>query len=667
MKLFLPAFLLLLIGRVGSDIFVSPAGDDANPGTRDRPVATLHRARDLAREIAGEKTIWIGPGTYSLEKPLELTDADGSTCWRGERARLLGGRIVQGFKPVADPQILARLPEAARDAVRVLDLKAAGITDLGRFRSRGFGRPMSPAHLEVFVDHHPMTPARWPNEGQWQRIAGVAEPIKDEWGGAVGKLEGGFLIGTDHPKDWKSLDDVWMHGYWDWDWANSYEKLASIDWEKKHVKTTEPFGLYGFRKGQRFYFLNVLEELDQPGEYYVDRVSGMLYLWPPEQGKETLVSVVEAPLISITNASRITIRGITIEATRGSAIAVSGGENCTIAGCLLMNVGTCAVTIEGGKGHRVVACDISNCGDGGVLARGGDRQTLAAGGHAVENCRFARQGRWSRCYVPSIRLGGVGNRAAHNVISEHPHCAILLEGNDHVVEFNEIHHVAQETGDVGAIYIGRDYTYRGNVIRHNFLHDIRGVGMGSMGAYMDDCVSGTEIVGNVFYRVRRAVLLGGGRDHRVENNLFVYCRPAIHADARGSSKSPVWREMVYGYMKKQLDSVPGELYRARYPAIKALDRYYEGKEGIPPEGNVIARNVCQGKWIEFYDGAKAEMMEIKDNYVAGDVGIESVDEMNFRLKADSPAWKPGFIALPLEQMGLAQDEWRRDGKVEAER
>ena len=195
-------------------------------------------------------------------------------------------------------------------------------------------------------------------------------------------------------------------------------------------------------------------------------------------------------------------------------------------------------------------------------------------------------------------MSGVGLRASHNLIHDHPHCAILFGGNEHLIEFNEIHHIALETGDVGAIYTGRDWTCRGNRIRHNFIHHTGGVGMGSMGVYMDDCVSGTEVFGNVFYKVHWAMFIGGGRDHRVENNVFVDCDPAVRMDGRGLDKSPVWFNMVYDYMKKQLAAVPQELYRSRYPAIADLDRYYANTDGVPPENNVVARNVCVGKWLE---------------------------------------------------------------------
>jgi hypothetical protein len=84
-------------------------------------------------------------------------------------------------------------------------------------------------------------------------------------------------------------------------------------------------------------------------------------------------------------------------------------------------------------------------GDGGVSLTEGDRQTLTSSGHFVENCHFARQGRWSKCYKTAVLMTGVGHRASHNLINGHPHYVILYSGNEHLVEFNEIHRIALET------------------------------------------------------------------------------------------------------------------------------------------------------------------------------------------------------------------------------
>ncbi len=396
-----------------------------------------------------------------------------------------------------------------------------------------------------------------------------------------------------------------------------------------------------------------------------------------------MLSLLGEPLIRLNGASHCLLQGLTLEATRASAVEIHGGASNRVAGCRIANVGNWGVRVQSGAGHGVISCDITDTGDGGVSLSGGDRRTLVPGGHFVEDCLFERQGRWSKCYVPAVLIDGVGSRIANNLIRDHPHCAILFNGNDHLVEFNEIHHIALETGDVGAIYAGRDYTYRGNRIRHNFIHHTGGVGMGSMGVYMDDCVSGTEIYGNIFYQVQRAAFLGGGRDHQVINNIFVDCNHAVELDGRGLDTSPVWHGMVDNFMRKRLAEAPLPLYRERYPAMKSLDEYYgppggaaiEGAafKGVPPEHNVVARNVCSGKWLHVYWHAKSEMLRLENNltnalssFVTAPAGEKPGD---FALKKDAPAWALGFQPIPFDKIGLRNDPLRRSlpsAKVETQ-
>lgn len=692
--------LAMALASVGiparADFYVAPDGDDTNPGTASRPFASPERARLAVRELKAKNglpeerlTIWFRGGDYLRTNAFELGPEDSGEpgrpmIWRAvddTDARWLGGRRITGLTVVKDPAVLARLAPDARGQVYAAELRAVGVADPGAMRSRGFGRATTPAHAELFFGGRPMTLARWPNEGAWETIAGFPNTAGkgDDHGGRIGDLPGGFLYRGDRPRGWRDVRDLWVHGYWAWDWANSYERVEALDLERRWVRTAPPHGLYGFRAGQRFYFLNVLEELDQRGEWFLDRRAGTLYFWPPApvESGETWLSLLDQPLVRCAGASHVVIRGLTLEATRGSGIEIRGGAQVLVTGCRLRNLGDAGVVITGGTNHGVVSCDVTDTGDGGVSLEGGDRRTLTPGGHYVENCHFQRQGRWSKCYVPAVLMTGVGLRASHNHIHDHPHCAILFSGNDHLIEFNDIHHIALETGDVGAIYAGRDYTYRGNRIRHNYIHETGGVGMGSMGVYMDDCVSGTEVFGNVFYRVHWAMFIGGGRDHRVENNVFVECDPAVRADGRGLDPSPVWRGMVDDYMRRQLAAVPAALYRERYPALRALDAYYgppggpaiQGAafRGVPPEGNVIARNVCFGKWLDIGWRAKAEQIEFRDNVVTNDLRqVQGRD--GFRPPAGSPAWQLGFQAIPFDEIGLQRDPDReRWGRLETGR
>lgn len=684
--------LLLLTGAImasagPSEWFVGPGGSDENPGTVERPFATPERARDAVRKQKsagslpeGGVTIWFQGGDYPRTSPLELGPADSGTAtapitWRAvdnARVRWLGGVPVRGWTAVTDPAVLARLDPAARAAVRQSSVKSIGGSRLGALSSRGFSRPTTPAHSELFFEHRPMTLARWPNEGTFEKIAGFPADSGqgDDHGGNIGRLEGGFLYSGDRPRRWQDLRNIWVHGYWAWDWANSYERVESLDPETRRIRTAAPHGLYGFRAGQRFYFLNILEELDQPGEWFLDAGTEQLYFWPPEplDGREVLLSVLGGPMVRLQDVSHVRFQGFDFEASRANGIEIRGGTSNQVVGCRLRNHGNWGVVLDGGQGHNVTSCDVLDTGDGGVNVSGGDRQTLRPGGHAVSNTHFQRQGRWSKCYVPAVLLSGVGHRVAHNRIHDHPHCAILFTGNDHLIEFNDIHHIALETGDVGAIYTGRDYSFRGNRIRNNYIHETGGVGMGSMGVYMDDCVSGTEVTGNVFYRVHWAMFIGGGRDHRVENNLFVDCDPAIRVDARGLDPTPVWRGMVDNFMRTQLAAVPASLYRERYPELVSLDRWYgapgepamtgEAFAGVPPEGDRVVRNVCFGKWLEAGWRAKESDLEVRDNVVIPELAGAPVPPL-FALPSDSKAFQHGFQMPPMNQMGPQLDAHRQ--------
>ena len=186
--------------------------------------------------------------------------------------------------------------------------------------------------------------------------------------------------------------------------------------------------------------------------------------------------------------------------------------------------------------------------------------------------------------------------------------------------------------------------------------------MGSMGVYMDDCVSGTEVFGNVFYKVHWAMFIGGGRDHHVENNLFVDCDPAVQVDGRGLDSSPVWRSMVNDYMRTQLTAVPLKLYREHYPAMKSLDAYYGSPEGnpitgdsfkgIPPEGNVITRNVAIGKWFQAGWHANESMFTLSNNFVSSNRNAVGSPSQGFPLPKDSPAWQLGFQRIPFQRIGV---------------
>jgi len=655
----------------GTTLFVSPDGSDDWSGrgrekkAGDGPFATLARARDEIRKLkrdkglpAGGVAVELAAGAYELAGALELSAEDSGTAearitYRARPAaevRLVGGKALTGLRPVSDPAALARLAEGARGNVLQADLRAHGISEFGSPAGGG---------IELFLQDRPMPVARWPNEG-FVKIVDVVGGKPFDVRGTKGDRVGKFVYEGDRPQRWVGESDVWLHGYWFWDWGEQRHKIEAIDTEQRTISLKPPYHNYGYRKGQWYYAFNALAELDRPGEWCVDRNAGVLYFWPPapiDKGR-AVVSDLDT-LVTLKDVSYVTLRGFILEAARGTAITIGGGTRNRVEACTVRNVGSWAVRIDGGTKHGVVGCDVYQTGAGGIGLGGGDRKTLTPAGHYAENNHVHHYSRWKRVYQPGITIYGVGNRASHNLIHNAPHMGMGFGGNDHVIEFNEIHSVCYESNDAGAIYTGRDWTQRGTVIRHNYLHDINGFrSRGCVGVYLDDMFSGTEIAGNVFYRVTRAAFIGGGRDNAIENNIFVDCKPSVHVDARAVGWA---KAAVAGVMTQRLKAVPYKQspWKERFPQLLTV---LEDEPGLP-KGNVVRRNVSYGgKWDGIHAQAR-ELVALEDNLLDVDPHFVDPENLNFQLRKDSPAYKLGFKRIPVEKIGLFEDELRASWPV----
>jgi hypothetical protein len=488
--------------------------------------------------------------------------------------------------------------------------------------------------------------ARWPNEA-FASIEDVETGSPIDVRGNLGDREGAFFYAGDRPERWVTEPDPWVHGYWFWDWSDERSQIATIDPARKHIKLKPPHHKFGYRKGQWYYGYNLLPELDSPGEWYLDRPTGTLLFWPPSARGEAVVSVLQA-LISLDHVSRVSFDGFELAASRTTAMTVTNSAHVDIANINVRNAGGWGIRVAKSTFVTVRDSTVANAGDGGIYLEGGDRATLAASGNRIESSVIHHCALWNRTQRPGIALAGVGHQISHNVIYDLPTEAIHLSGNDHTIEFNDIHDVCTEANDAGAIYGGRDWTMRGTIIRNNFLHDIFGYkARGCMGVYLDDMLSGITVTDNVFYRVKRAVFIGGGRDNTVTNNLFVDCDPAIHVDARALN----WAApAVGGVMKLRLADMPytRSPWRERYPALLNLLADSPGA----PKGNIIERNVrWRGRWVDI-EATSRPFVQLGPNFVDGDPLLLDVEHMKLGMRDNSPAFRMGFKRIPLENVGL---------------
>ena len=671
-------------------LYVAPEGNDRwsgrlqkpNGDGTDGPLATLHGARDAVRALKGsnqapdgEIVIELTAGPYEMQEPVGFTSVDSGRAespiiYRGQtdaEVRLMGGKTITGFSPVTDQDVLAKLEPSARDHVVCANLFDQGVSDFGELTAPGWGDGQP--GLELFFKSRRMTIARWPNDG-FAHVKSIDVPGNTELKNRVtlsgrmrGSNEGRFFYEGDRPKRWADERDVWLHGYWFWDWADQRQRVTSIDTEKRIIEMEGPNHSFGYREGQWYYAFNILSELDEPGEWYLDRETGDLYFWPPEEILEGDVVVSVAPhLITMEGTSNVAFVGLTLESACGTAITMDGGEGNLIAACNIHNASSWGVWIDGGVNHGVVGCDMYELGEGGIRFDGGDRVSLTPGKHYAVNNLIHHCSRWNPLYKPGIAVFGVGHRIAHNLLYELPHTAIGFTGNDQIIEFNEIHSAVYMANDAGAIYTSpptEEFTMYGHTIRHNYVHHLYGFkNRGCNGAiYLDDFFPGTMMYGNIFYKVPRAAFIGGGRYNTIENNVFVDCTPSIHIDARGLG----WAAGSEKELTKLLKDYPytGELWSERFPTLVNI----LNDDPMVPKGNVVARNICwRGSWDEIEDKARPHVI-LKDNIVGVDPLFIDEERGDFQLRDDSPALKAGFERIPTEKIGLYNDELRASWPV----
>lgn len=651
-------------------LHVGPSGNDRwsgniaapNRGATDGPLATLDGARDAARRLAREHSggtdtilVLVHGGTYRLTRSLTITQQElppgGSLVWRaypGTSPRITGAVGVKGFTPLTEEKELNRLPAAIRRSVVRTNLRTQGIGDFGVIAPRG-----NPG-IELFYRGKRMDLAKFPNTG-WLTIADVPqtgdslynkglEREKRFDGVPVGRHYGRFVYAGDRPGTWSGADDIIVHGYWTWDWSDTYQRVASIDASKHELTLAEPHHNYGYTKNQRFRFLNVFEELDTPGEWYLDRKAGALYFLPPGPMEDGAVevSIMEDPLVLLDECANVSFEGFTFDCTRGSAVVMNGGSRNACVRCTFRNGGSDAIVMKGGSQHGVSGCEISEMARGAILAGGGDRQTLVPSNHRIYNTHIHNYGQWLRTGAYAVIMDGVGQQLSHCLLHDAPFEAIYVKGNDHLIEFNEIHSTMKESGDAGALHTGRDWTWRGNVIRYNYFHDLKGPGLhGVMGVYLDDWASGFTVFGNVFYRAGRASMIGGGRDNVMQNNVYVECSPSVHLDARGKGWASYFFDGTLTYLFDRFAEVHGSQapYTTRYPELKDLP----GATPDLPLNNRIMNNLSYGgRWMDIYDFPSIDLstMTISGNITADAIALR-------RWKPGQKGWDPYYLNIDL--------------------
>ncbi len=649
----------------------------------EQPFEGLEAARKAVQQLKKEKklpkgkfTVYIKPGIYPVDSTIRFGAEDSGTeqteiiykPYNGQLVQFIGGRKVEGFEPLSNEKALKRIDPEYHDKIYQINLKGRGIENYGTIKPTGFGRKSRPQGLDLFFNGDRMTMARFPNRG-WSRIDSVPQTGKQEnrglerikrYGIPIGKHFGRFTYKGSEPNNWVDDPNIWLHGFWTHDYAESYVSVARIDTAMNEFILRRPHGIFGYTKNQRYYAFNILEELDSPGEWYLDRETGILYFWPPtpiDKGS-VFISLLEDEMVAMDSVSNVSLEGFYFEYTRGIGVKMSNCKNTKIAGCTVRNIGTRGIVVENGYKNGIQSCEIYNIGDEGMVVSGGDRKTLTSGENYIDNNHIYNfsSTNWMNA---GIKLDGVGTRVSHNRIHDAPSQGVIFDGNDHLLEYNEIHDLAKESGDVGGFYIGRDWTKRGNIVRYNYFHHIHAPGAhGVNSVYLDDASSGNKVHANLFYDVDRGVLMGGGHDNEITNNVFIKSKIAIFLDARGLTWAKDYIVEKGGWqMYKKLDDInyKNPPYSTQYPALASI----LDKNPAIPSGNVIENNICFGNGIRLLDGAKKEYYSVENNEVIKEIpGYINVVKGEIYPKSKSVLKKLNIEKIPLKEIGLYSDKYQ---------
>ncbi len=656
------------------DVYVAKQGNDANPGTKEKPLATVEKAVEMVQE-AGPGTIWIGPGEYYLKDGLALGARHAGTAKQplvlcgtdaGE-VRLTGARTVGNFRPITSEEAGPLISPEAKQNVLVADLKAQGFPPLRAMPDKHRDHGLE----EVVFGDQILQSARWPNEGfvEFDKVIDSGASGVTHWVSREVYRPGSFEFPGDRAKSWDFGRGVWLHGFWCYEWSDEVLRAASYDPATGELRLAAKHA-YGvgspWRKDSKhpFYALHVFEELDRPGEYYLDRQNNRLYVWPPGDVAKTPVrlTLCRQPLIRAGGSAWVTIRDLTIENGCDTGIVMSDCKHCRVENCVVRNMGRRGISLSGSH-VAAVGCEVTEVGSAGIGIHGGDRKTLTPGECSIENCHVHHAGRlnWEggRCAT----LGGCGNRMANNLFHHGPTGAVSYGGNEHVLELNEAHSMCIHYADVGVFYTGRDWASRGNIVRWNYIHDvaIKG-GSGAQAIYLDDCDSGETVVGNIVYRCgNRGVLLGGGRDNTFRGNIFVDQPIGIHVDARGPrgivfDRSDSWNLLA----KCEQLGYQSALWKERYPGLARI----MDEDPLQPKGNSMHANIMIGcvkpfdlkkgvdpEWLDRENNMEwplSEFPELVDGRPAGGLNLSKLPAIWQKVE--------GFEPIPIEKIGLTRKE-----------
>jgi hypothetical protein len=442
------------------------------------------------------------------------------------------------------------------------------------------------------------------------------------------------------------------------------------------------------------YYYNILAEVTQPGDWYLDRENAKLYYYLPNSGltssDKLSLTLMSKPMIELDNTSYINFTRLKFSNSGSTAIRMKNCDHILVAGSDFKNFGQHAIDVGdvyatgdpyehgyyGGHDNRIQSNNIDYIGQGGIFLGGGSKYTLTHGNNVVDNNKITNFSVYSATYTPAVRVDGCGNIVSRNYFAGTPHAALLFYGNDQTIEGNEITNACTNSADMGPVYSGRRISDRGNIIKNNYLHDTGGLA----GIYLDDNFAAASIISNLFSNVAGYnIFMAGGQNHEAINNIFLNASTAVYSVYRKGGAfdqhftapgGTIYQEVTK--LMNYLNTHPEEKARwtEKYPKFMNQDFSLNGSnpmaEAQKPYDDVVTWNVAQGGTGTFNTSAILPYRGIVSNnttVAAGtSIGFTNPSKLDYSIKPGSiivnNASSSGYAAFDASKVGLYPDEYR---------
>ncbi|MDG5814687.1 right-handed parallel beta-helix repeat-containing protein [Chitinispirillales bacterium ANBcel5] len=575
--------LYYTLSMAGNVIYVSPNGLDSATGEYSDPFSNIQDAINSLQNSPACDTIIVQEGSYLIGNQIFIDNVDGLTIKseNGANVRIMGGITIPSHQlgPINDDDIVLGVPGDFRDEIRKVSLSEIGVNATDFWNEKVLGQQILP---RLVSGDTPLNLTRWPDSGYT-----TIENVRAIGDGSTYALE------TQGASNWvEEKDRIAFFGFWYHDWYANYFFPKNVVDDVIIVPSRK--SPYGFREGQRFYALNILNEIKKPGDWVIDTGTNQLFLWPLDnQVPEYVLTANHENLLNITRSNDVIISDISISFSGRHGVHVHQCNNIKLISCEIRNTGGNGISVSNSSVVLILNNNVSYTGRNAISVNSGDVKEQNKSGNLVVGNTLSNWGRFRKTYSAAVRLAGSGNTVLFNTAFGAPHQGMEINGLNNIFKYNEVYDVCRESQDMGIIYTGRDWTARGNIISQNYLHSS---GTGDInGVYLDDMVSGLVVENNLIENVPTAFKLGGGRDIFFRGNIISNCSRWIAADNRAMSETGPFRKHILpgGTAYERLVSKPYKAppWTTNFPALQ----FILDDEPDTPKGNIITDNIIVGE------------------------------------------------------------------------